>query len=181
MARLTVPVSIERDHIRGNPDAPLTLLEYGDFECPYCGAAYPIVDQVRQRMGDRLRFVFRHFPLTQIHPHAEHAAEAAEAASAQGKFWEMHDMLYEHQKALDDLDLAQYATDLGLDVVQFQADLVGHAYAGRVREDFMSGMRSGVNGTPTFFINGQRHDDDYDLHTLLAALEKAQEGEKAHP
>lgn len=181
MAQLRVPVSSERDHIRGNPDAPLTLLEYGDYECPYCGAAYPIVEQVRQRMGSRLRFVFRHFPLTQIHPHAENAAEAAEVAGAQGKFWEMHDTLFTHQDALDDLDLVQYAADLGLDVVQFQADLLAHAYADRVREDFMSGVRSGVNGTPTFFINGHRHDGGYDLHTLLAALENALEREKAHP
>ncbi|MGZ3667766.1 MAG: DsbA family protein [Ktedonobacterales bacterium] len=179
--RLTVPVSIERDHIRGNPNAPLTLLEYGDYECPYCGAAYPIVEEVRQRMGDRLRLVYRHFPLTQIHPHAENAAEAAETAGAQGKFWEMHDTLFEHQKALDDPDLVQYAADLGLDVVQFQADLLARVYADKVREDFMSGVRSGVNGTPTFFINGQRHDGDYDLHTLLATLERALEREKAHP
>lgn len=178
MAELTMPVT-ERDHIQGNPNAPLTLLEYGDYECPYCGAAYPIVKQVQKRMGDRMRFVFRNFPLTQIHPHAEQAAEAAEAAGGQGKFWEMHDTLYEHQDALDALHLVAYAADLGLDVEQFEEDLAAHTYAGRVREDFLSGIRSGVNGTPTFFINGQRHDGSYDLPTLLAALEAALEKEKA--
>src|SRR5438270_13405551 len=108
MAELTMPVT-ERDHIQGNPNAPLTLLEYGDYECPYCGAAYPIVKEVQRRLGDRLRFVFRNFPLTNAHPHAEHAAETAEAAGAQGKFWEMHDTLYEHHAALDDADLDRYA------------------------------------------------------------------------
>jgi len=172
MARLTVPVS-GRDHIQGNVQAPLTLLEYGDFECPYCGAAYPNVKQVQKRLGGQLRFVFRHFPLAQVHPHAEHAAEAAEAAGAQGMFWEMHDALYEHQDALDDLHLVQYAVDLSLDVARFELDMAAHTYAGRVREDFMSGVRGGVNGTPTFFINGQRHDASYDLETLLAALQQA--------
>jgi protein-disulfide isomerase len=175
MSGLTMPVS-ERDHIQGNPNAPVTLLEYGDYECPYCGAAYPIVKQVQQRMGDRLRFVFRNFPLTQAHPHAEHAAEAAEAAGAQGMFWEMHDTLYEHQHALDDDDLVRYAADLGLDVGRFVRGMGEHAYADRVREDFVSGMRSGVNGTPTFFINGRRHDGSYDLASLLGALEAALEG-----
>ena len=178
MAELTMPVT-ERDHIQGNPNARLTLLEYGDYECPYCGAAYPIVKQVQKRMGDRMRFVFRNFPLAQIHPHAEQAAEAAEAAGGQGKFWEMHDTLYEHQDALDALHLIAYAADLGLDVEQFEEDLAAHTYAGRVREDFLSGIRSGVNGTPTFFINGRRHDGSYDLPTLLAALEAALEKEKA--
>src|SRR5260221_8486988 len=108
MAKLAVPVNAQ-DHIRGNPNAPLTLLEYGDYQCPYCGAAYPVVEQVRQHFGDRLRFVFRHFPLTQVHPAAESAAEAAEAAGAQGKFWEVHAMLFTHQYALDDGHLAWYA------------------------------------------------------------------------
>jgi protein-disulfide isomerase len=175
MEKLTVPVT-ERDHIQGNPNAPLTLLEYGDYECPYCGAAYPNVKLVQQRMGERLRFVFRNFPLAQIHPHAEHAAEAAEAAGEQGKFWEMHDTLFEHQDALDDLDLVRYAVDLGLDVARFEGEMAAHVHAGRVREDFLSGVRSGVNGTPTFFINGRRHDGSYDLGTLVAALEAALAG-----
>ncbi|HEV8194058.1 MAG TPA: thioredoxin domain-containing protein [Ktedonobacterales bacterium] len=172
MAEFTVPVT-ERDHIQGNPNAPVTLLEYGDYECPYCGAAYPNVKLVQQRMGERLRFVFRNFPLAQIHPHAEHAAEAAEAAGEQGKFWEMHDTLYEHQSALDDIDLIQYAADLDLDIPRFEEGLTTHTYAARVREDFLSGIRSGVNGTPTFFINGRRHDGSYDAETLQSALEAA--------
>ncbi len=172
MAKLAVPVNAQ-DHIRGNPNAPLMLLEYGDYQCPYCGAAYPIVEQVRHHFGDRLRFVFRHFPLTQVHPDAESAAEAAEAAGAQGKFWQMHDMLYTHQYALDNVHLAEYAAEIGLDVARFELDLASHAYAERVREHFLSGVRSGVNGTPTFFINGERHDGSYDLPTLTAALQSA--------
>jgi protein-disulfide isomerase len=172
MAKLAVPVNAQ-DHMRGNPNAPLTLLEYGDYQCPYCGAAYPIVEQVRQRFGDRLRFVFRHFPLTQAHPNAEAAAEAAEAAGAQGKFWEMHDMIFTHQHALDDVHLAAYAADIGLDVAHFELDLASHAYAERVRKHFISGVRSGVNGTPTFFINDERHNGSFDLPTLTAALQSA--------
>lgn len=172
MVKLAVSVQAQ-DHIRGNPNAPLTLLEYGDYQCPYCGAAYPIVEQVRQHFGDRLRFAFRHFPLTQVHPDAESAAEAAEAAGAQGKFWEMHDMLYTHQHALDDAHRAEYAAAIGLDVGRFKLELASHAYAERVREQFLSGVRSGVNGTPTFFINGERHDGSYDLPTLTAALQSA--------
>jgi protein-disulfide isomerase len=172
-AELTLPVSDERDHIQGPAEAPVTLLEYGDYECPYCGAAYPIVKQVQAQMGDRLRFVFRNFPISTAHPHAEQAAEAAEAAAAQGRFWEMHDHLYEHQKHLEAGDLRTYAEELGLDVERFDRELTQHAHAARVREDFMSGVRSGVNGTPTFYINGNRHDGPYDLDSLLAALERA--------
>jgi protein-disulfide isomerase len=169
-AVLATPVSEERDHIQGPPDAPVTLLEYGDYECPYCGAAYPIIKDVQARMGDRLRFVFRNFPITTSHPHAEQAAEAAEAAGAQGRFWEMHDVLYENQKRLGDDDLRAYAQRIGLDLERFDKELAEHVHAPRVREDFMSGVRSGVNGTPTFFINGARYDDAYDVETLLAAL-----------
>jgi protein-disulfide isomerase len=172
-AELTLPVSEERDHIQGPADAPVTLVEYGDYECPYCGAAYPIVKQVQEQMGERLRFVFRNFPIGTSHPHAEQAAEAAEAADGQGRFWEMHDHLYEHQRHLEIDDLLGYASELGLDVGRFQEDLAEHRYAGRVREDFMSGVRSGVNGTPTFYIDGIRYDDSYDLETLHAALEQA--------
>ena len=172
-AELTLPVSDERDHVQGSRDAPVTLVEYGDYECPYCGAAYPIVKQVQTRLGERLRFVFRNFPITTSHPHAEQAAEAAEAAAAQGRFWEMHDHLYEHQRHLQDADLHGYAEQLGLDVETFDKDLAEHLRAERVREDFMSGVRSGVNGTPTFYINGLRHDDSFDLETLLAAVEQA--------
>ena len=172
-ATLTMPVAEERDHIQGSADAAVTLLEYGDYECPYCGAAYPIVKEVQSRMGDRLRFVFRNFPITTSHPHAEQAAEAAEGAAAQGRFWQMHDLLYENQRRLDDPALRTYAETLGLDVEQFDRELTEHVHAARVREDFMSGVRSGVNGTPGFYINGVRHDDSYDAETLLAALERA--------
>jgi protein-disulfide isomerase len=170
-AVLSMPVSEDRDHIQGPADAAVTLVEYGDYECPYCGAAYPVIKQVQARMGERLRFVFRNFPITTSHPHAEQAAEAAEAAAAQGRFWPMHDLLYENQKNLGDRDLRAYADRLGLDVELFDTELAGHVHAARVRDDFMSGVRSGVNGTPTFYINGVRHDDSYELDTLLAALE----------
>ena len=169
---LTLPVG-ERDHVQGPTTAAVTLVEYGDYECPYCGAAYPIVKEIQRRLGDAVRFVFRNFPLAEMHPHAQHAAEAAEAAGAQEQFWPMHDALYEHQRALDDAHLRRQAAALGLDEGRFDRDLSGHAYAGRVREDVLSGARSGVNGTPTFFINGRRHDGSYDLETLLAALEDA--------
>ena len=170
-AVLTMPVSEDRDHIQGPADAQVTLVEYGDYECPYCGAAYPIVKEVQARMGERLRFVFRNFPITTSHPHAEEAAEAAEAAGAQGRFWEMHDLLYENQQRLGDDDLRAYAETLGLDAERFDRERAERVHAARVHEDFMSGVRSGVNGTPTFYINGVRHDDSFDLDTLLAALE----------
>jgi protein-disulfide isomerase len=170
---LAVAVDDDRDHIQGPADAALTLVEYGDYECPYCGAAYPIVKELQARMGDRLRFVFRNFPITTSHPHAEQAAEAAEAGAAQGRFWEMHDLLYENQTQLRDQDLHAYAEQLGIDVERFDKDLAEHVHAPRVREDFMSGVRSGVNGTPSFYVNGARHDDSYDFETLLAALERA--------
>jgi protein-disulfide isomerase len=163
----------ERDHIRGLASAPVTLVEYGDYQCPYCGAANPIVDEVRRKLGDELRFVFRNFPLTEMHPHAEHAAEIAEAAATHNKFWEMHDLLYAHQDALDDRHLAEYATSLGVPASEVKHALAEHAYLDRVREDFMSGVRSGVNGTPTFFINGVRHDGSYDPESLLAAIADA--------
>jgi protein-disulfide isomerase len=171
-ATLTLPISEERDHVQGSTDAAVTLVEYGDYECPYCGAAYPIIKEVQARMGERLRFVFRNFPIATSHPHAEQAAEAAEAAAAQGRFWEMHNVLYENQKRLRDDDLRGYAEKLDLDLDLFDRELVEHVYAARVHEDFMSGVRSGVNGTPTFYIDGVRYDDSYDLETLLAALER---------
>jgi protein-disulfide isomerase len=170
---LAVAVDDDRDHIQGPADAAVTLVEYGDYECPYCGAAYPIVKELQARMGDRLRFVFRNFPISTSHPHAEQAAEAAEASAAQGRFWEMHDLLYENQTQLRDQDLHAYAEQLGIDVERFDKDLAEHVHAPRVHEDFMSGVRSGVNGTPSFYINGARHDDSYDFETLLAALERA--------
>jgi protein-disulfide isomerase len=162
-----------RDHAQGPAHAPVTLVEYGDYECPHCGRAYPIVQEVQRRLGAKLRFVFRNFPLSESHPHAQHAAEAAEGAGAHGRFWEMHDMLFEHQQALDDTDLAGYAARLGLDAKVFERELHAHAHKARVREDFLSGVRSGVNGTPTFFINGVRFDESWDPETLTAALKGA--------
>ena len=164
-AELTMPVADDRDHVQGPTDAAVTLVEYGDYECPYCGAAYPIIKEVQSRMGERVRFVFRNFPITTSHPHAEQAAEAAEAAATQGKFWQMHDLLYENQRRLSDRDLLAYGEQLGLDLERFGNELTEHAHAARVREDFMR--------TPTFYINGVRHDDSYELETLLAALERA--------
>jgi protein-disulfide isomerase len=171
-AKLTPPVGAN-DHVQGSAKAPVTLVEYGDYECPYCGEAYSVVKALQERLGDQMRFVFRNFPLAQAHPHAEHAAEAAEAAAAQGKFWEMHDMLYENQDALEDEDLVGYARALKLDVLRFVKEMEAGTYTERVREDFRSGVRSGVNGTPSFFINGARHDGAYDLASLLAAIEEA--------
>ncbi len=171
-AVLSVPVNAD-DHTRGSATAPVTLVEYGDFECPYCGQAYPIVEAIVQRFGNQLRFVFRNFPLTQIHPHAEHAAETAEAADAQGAFWPMHEQLFTHQKALDDNHLVGYAAALGLEAERVAKELTEETHAEKVRAHFMSGVRSGVNGTPTFFINGVRHDDSWDFDTLGLAISRA--------
>jgi protein-disulfide isomerase len=165
--RLTVPIS-DRDHVRGL--GRLTLLEYGDYECPFCGAAAASVEQLMHVMGDEVQFAFRHFPLTQIHPHAQLAAEAAEAAGQQDHFWEMHELLFAHQDRLTPGDLIGYASTLRLDLDRFAVDLETHAHAPRVREDFLSGVRSGVNGTPTFFANGVRHNGGYDVESLAEAL-----------
>ncbi|MDX6370100.1 MAG: hypothetical protein QOG93_1602 [Gaiellaceae bacterium] len=170
--RLTVPIK-EDDHVLGPATAPVTLVEYGDYECPYCGAAHTSVRELLATAGDGIRFVFRHFPLGQIHPHAVPAALAAEAAGAQGMFWQMHDLLFTNQQRLDTPDLLAYAEELGLDVERFARDLEQRTYEPRVREDFMSGIRSGVNGTPTFFVNGVRHNGGYDLPSLLAAVRAA--------
>jgi protein-disulfide isomerase len=157
--------------MRGKVDAPLSLLEYGDYECVYCGQAYPVIEKIRRTLGDRLRFVHRHFPLTQIHPHAHQAAEATEAAGAQGRFWEMHDTLFTHQRALDDAHLTQYAISLGLDMTQFTRALNSHVFAVRARQDFIDGIRSGVNGTPAFFINEVRYNGPHDFDSLVTAIE----------
>ena len=174
VAKLSLPVS-ERDHMQGSPAASVTLVEYGDFECPHCGAAHLIVKKIQKMVGDQLRFVFRHFPLTQMHPHAERAAEAAEAAGAQGRFWQMHDLLFENQQTLSDRHLLLFAEALDLDTERFARELAEGVHQPRVREDFMSGVRSGVNGTPTFFINSIRHDGAFDLDPLLYAIERAVE------
>jgi len=170
---LAVPVDPERDHIRGpKDDALVTLVEYGDFECPFCGQAEPAVRELIKESGE-LRFVFRHLPLTDVHPHAQLAAEAAEAADRQGKFWEMHDTLMDHQGALTTKDLIGYAADLGLDTAKFTADLRKHAGAYRVAEDVDSADLATVSGTPTFFVNGRRHYGAYDLATLTEAVRTA--------
>jgi len=177
MSGLVLPVG-PRDHIQGPADAPVTLVEYGDFECPHCGAAYPIVKGIQRSMGEDLRFVYRHFPLTRVHEHAEHAAEISEAAAQHGKFWPMHDLLFENQDALEDDDLVGYAEHLGIDPEWAAAALADGRFEPRVREDFSSGVRSGVNGTPTFFINGQRYDGPLDL--LLETLRQALISPSAH-
>ncbi len=171
-ATLTLPTP-QRDHIQGPVDAPIKLLEYGDFECPFCGEAYPVIEAIKQELGDSLCFAFRHFPLSNIHPRAEHAAEAAEAAGAQGSFWQMHSLLFENQDALEDEDLAGHAAALGLNVRRLISEVLSGAYSPRIREDFKSGVRGGVNGTPTFFINGVRYDGARGLDALLAALTQA--------
>jgi protein-disulfide isomerase len=170
--RLTLPVG-ERDHVQGSPNAAVTLVEYGDYECPYCRAAHGSVHKVQHVLGDDLLFAFRHFPLAQIHPHALQAAEAAEAAGAQGKFWEMHDLLFENQPNLGLPYLVSYAEMLGLDTTRFTRELQEGTHETRVRDDFMSGIRSGVNGTPTFFVNGVRHNGGYDAASLLGAISAA--------
>jgi protein-disulfide isomerase len=168
-SQLTLP-DAKRDHIQGPTDAPIALVEYGDYECPYCGEAYSLIKGIQARLGNRLCFVFRNFPLTNMHPYAEHAAEAAEAAGAQGKFWEMHDVLFENQAALQDEALVQYAKSLGLDARRLIEEVLKGAHSGRVREDFRSGTRGGVNGTPTLFINGVRYEDALEAELLAAAL-----------
>jgi protein-disulfide isomerase len=166
---LTLPVG-QRDHVQGPATALVTLVEYGDYQCPHCLHAHEIMPDIQKRVGDRMRLIFRNFPLTTAHPDAQRAAEAAEAAGAQGKFWQMHDALFDHQSRLEIESLLQYAADIGLDVARFSNDLETHAFARRVHEDFVSGVRSGVNGTPTFFIDGLRHDDAWDVETLSEAI-----------
>ena len=168
---LKLPVG-DRDHIRGVADAPVTLVEYGDYECPHCRQVAPVVTELRERFGDRLRYIFRHFPITTAHPHAQMAAEAAEAAAAQGKFWEMHDRLFGYEGVLDRSQLRRFARELDLDVERFERELDEHAHAEHVREDFLSGVRSGANGTPAFFLNGVRYDGAWDLDSLVAAVRK---------
>ena len=169
---LTPPVG-SADHSQGGEDAEVTLVEYGDFECPYCGAAYPILKRVQQRLGMRLRFVFRHFPIAESHPHAEAAAEASESVTAQGgpkAFWRMHDLIFEHQRSLKHGDLARYAEEAGAKGDVVLTDLDEGRYRELVQESFMGGVRSGVNGTPALFIDGVRYDGPRDEETLVAAL-----------
>lgn len=168
-ADLTLPVN-DRDHIQGNIRAPVTLLEYGDFECPYCLRAYSVIKGVQADFGQRLKFVFRNFPLSSVHPHAEFAAEAAESAGAQNKFWEMHDYLYDNQSDLGRGLYLESARALQLDEKKFLSDLSERRFKERVKEDFMSGVKSGVNGTPGFFINGMRYQGSWDTASLTDAL-----------
>lgn len=169
--QLTPPVSQE-DHVEGPADAAVTLVEYGDYECPYCGEVEPWISDIRRQMGNQVRFVFRNLPLPQ-HPYAEIAAEAAEAAGAQGKFWQMHNLLYQHQRALEPQHLVQYAQQIGLNVEEFTQALQNHTYRQRVQRDAESAMESGVQGTPTFFINGSQYQGDLAEQDLVSAVEQA--------
>jgi protein-disulfide isomerase len=169
---LEFPVDPESDHIRGPLDAPVTVVEYGDFDCPYCGLAEPAVRELLSDFAD-VRYVWRHLPLTDVHPHAQLAAEASEAAADQGAFWDMHDLLLEHQDALRLPDLVAYAGRLGLDVARFTDDLQDHVGANRIAQDVEGADLSGVSGTPTFFINGRRHHGAYDIDTLSRAVHAA--------
>ncbi len=167
---LTPPVS-ERDHAEGRADAPLTLVEYGDYQCPYCGEAYPVVKRLQKALGKKLRFVFRNFPLTQAHPYALIAAEAAEAAGLQGKFWQMHDLIYENQEDLEPDILPSWAERVGLDLESFGTAIKDGAVTKRIKGDRASGIRSGVNGTPCFFIDRERYNGAPDYDSLRGALE----------
>jgi protein-disulfide isomerase len=169
-SRLVVPVTTQ-DHISGPDNAAVTLIEYGDYQCPYCGEAELEIRAVRKALADRLRFVFRNFPLAEAHPYAPQAAAAAEAADLQGKFWPMHDMLFRNQQALDEGSLFSYAAEIGLDVARFGADLESSAVLERVDRDIEGGERSGVEGTPSFFINDLKYEDSWDRESLLEALE----------
>jgi protein-disulfide isomerase len=181
MSRLRVPVS-ERDHLRGSLQrAEVVLVEYGDYECPHCAAAQPVVDQLTILLGEALCTVWRHFPLTELHAQAERAAQGAEAAGAQGAFWPMHELLFARQPIFDAVSLREYAGELGLDVARFTTELLSGVHAPRVRADFMGGVRSGVNGTPTFFIDGARYDGAHQLRALLAALKAAQRTRQSQP
>jgi protein-disulfide isomerase len=169
---LTVAVTTS-DHVQGSLDASVLLLEYGDYECPHCGAAHLVVKEIQRRLAD-LAFVFRNFPLSGAHPHAVRAAEAAEAASAQERFWPMHDRLFEHQNMLDDRSILSHAVGAGVtDLDRFVKEVAEHRYLPRIRADLASGARSGVNGTPTFFINGVRHDGGYDVASLMQGISAA--------
>jgi protein-disulfide isomerase len=171
--QLTLPVSELRDHVQGPVTAAVTLVEYGDYECPYCAQAYMIVKEVQERLGKKLRFVFRSFPLTKVRPHAYQAALAVETAAAQGRFWEMYDFLFKHGEVLTDDSLRLSAAKLGLNVAKFDREFLDRTYSSHVDEDIQSGKSSGVTSTPTFFINGDLYNDTWDLDTLLSALDEA--------
>jgi diadenylate cyclase len=169
------------DHARGPKDAPVMLVKYGDYECPYCGEAHPVLKELQERVGEQVRFIFRHFPLDTVHPRARRAAQAAEAAASQGRFWEMHDLLYERQDDLGEEDLMRYAAELELDLRRFEEDLTNDDHAWRIEEDRLGGDRAGVRGTPTLFVNGVRYSGRVDLDGLLAAVEGATSSSGASP
>ena len=171
-AELDPPVDPTRDHVRGADGARVTVVEYGDFECPYCGGLYAALKQLERRLGGGFRLVFRHFPLTQVHPHALAAAEAAEAAGEQGRFWEMHDRLFEHQRQLEAADLLRHAEHVGLDVERFASAIAHDRGRERVEVDVASGRSSGVNGTPALYIDGVRYEGFYDVESLQEAVER---------
>ena len=158
------------DHTQGDDDAVIELVEYGDYQCPHCGRAYPILKNIQKKLGHKLKFIFRNFPLAEIHPNAMNAAVAAEAASAQDKFWEMHDIIFENQQHLSDVDLIKYAAKIGLNIELFEADFEKPQFLEKVESDFESGIRSGVNGTPSFFINGEKYDEDWEEVPFLSYL-----------
>jgi protein-disulfide isomerase len=162
---LRVPVS-EKDHMQGNLNAPVELVEYGDYQCPHCGRAYPIVKNIQEKFGNHLKFVFRNFPLTKVHPQAKIASVATEAAARQGRFWEMHDIIFENQKRLHNTAIMEYASQIGLDPERFKQDLEDAELIKKVESDFENGLRSGVNATPTFFVNGEKYAYDWDEETL---------------
>lgn len=171
MSKLTPPLN-KNDHVLGTPHAPIELVEYGDFQCPYCGAAYPVIKQIKERLDKKLRFAFRHFPLAKQHEYALPAAIAAEAAARQNSFWEMHDILYERQAELSEYAFLEFAEELGLNIPTFKMDLLDPSLAEKVELDFENGIRSGVNGTPSFFINGNKYHGLNDYNPLLMALEE---------
>ena len=170
MSTLTSPVN-KFDHVQGNVKAPLQLVEYGDYECPHCGRANAVIKKIQEVMGDELVYVFRNFPLEEAHPHAMHAAIASEAADAQEKFWEMHDLLFLNQQHLDDDNLVVFARQIGLDIILFEQDFEKPDLQEKVEEDFESGVRSGVNGTPSFFINGEKYNGLWEGDELLQHLQ----------
>lgn len=171
--KLSFPVSESRDHIQGLATAAVTLVEYGDYECPYCAQAYLIVKEVQERLGRKLRFVFRSFPLTGVRPHAYQSALAVETAAAQGRFWDMYDFLFKHGEVLTDDNLRQSAAKLGLNISRFDHEFLDRTYSRHLDEDIQSGKESGVTKTPTFFINEDRYDESWDLDSLLSALDEA--------
>lgn len=170
MSHLKPPVS-DADNVQGNKNALIELVEFGDYQCPHCGHAHPILKKIQKKLGNNLKFIFRNFPLSEAHPNAMNAAVAAEAASAQNKFWQMHDIIYENQQHLTDVDLVKYAAKIGLGIEQFKADFETPKFVEKVEADFESGVRSGVNGTPSFFVNGEKYDGTWEEEEFLEYLQ----------